>query len=154
MIDGTLQQIDSMQVADGGLSGLSTGFFDLDSRTLGLHKGDLIVIAGRPSMGKTAQALNIAEHVATKDREPATVGIFSVEMSKESLVLRMLCGRARLNQHKVRSGKLNESEWQRLPIAGEALSKAPIYVDDSPTLSPLEMRAKARRLRSQHRWIS
>jgi replicative DNA helicase len=150
LVAGTLQRIDSMQVSEGGLSGMPTGFFDLDARTLGLHRGDLVVIAGRPSMGKTALALNIAESLATCEKDRKTIGIFSLEMSKEALVLRMLCGRARLNQHKVRSGKLTDQEWSRLPIAGEALSAASIHIDDSPTLTPLEMRAKARRLKAQH----
>jgi replicative DNA helicase len=150
LIDETMEKIDSMQVSEGGLSGMRTGFHDLDSATLGLHNGDLIVIAGRPSMGKTALALNIAEHVATREKNPKSVGIFSIEMSKEALVLRMLCSRARLSQHKVRSGKLTDAEWRKLPMAGAALSGAPLLVDDSPSLSPLDMRAKARRLKAQH----
>ncbi|MCX6834214.1 MAG: DnaB-like helicase C-terminal domain-containing protein, partial [candidate division Zixibacteria bacterium] len=108
------------------------------------------MIAGRPSMGKTALAMNIAEHVATREKDPKSVGIFSIEMSKEALVLRMLCSRARLSQHKVRSGKLSDAEWRKLPLAGAALSNAPLLVDDSPSLSPLDMRAKARRLKAQH----
>jgi replicative DNA helicase len=139
-----------MQVSEGGLTGMRTGFHELDAATLGLHNGDLIVIAGRPSMGKTALAVNIAENVATREKDPKTVGIFSIEMSKDALVLRMLCSRARLNQHKVRSGRLSDSEWRKLPIAGAALAGAPLLVDDSPTLSPLDMRAKARRLKVQH----
>jgi replicative DNA helicase len=150
LVDSTMEKIDSMQVSEGGLSGMRTGFHDLDSATLGLHDGELIVVAGRPSMGKTALAMNIAEHVATRDKDPKTVGIFSIEMSKEALVLRMLCGRARLNQHKVRAGKLSDPEWRKLPIAGNALANSPILVDDSPSLSPLDMRAKARRLKAQH----
>lgn len=150
LVDGALERIDSMQLSEGGLSGVKTGFHDLDAQTLGLHDGELIVIAGRPSMGKTALAMNIAENIATREKDPKTVGIFSVEMSKEALVLRMLCGRARLNQHKVRSGRLNDQEWQRLPIAGSTLQQAPIYVDDSATLTPLDLRAKARRLKGQH----
>ncbi len=150
LIDSTMEKIDSMQVSEGGLSGMRTGFPDLDATTLGLHNGELIVIAGRPSMGKTALAMNIAENVATREKDPKTVGMFSIEMSKEALVLRMLCGRARLNQHKVRAGRLSDPEWRKLPLAGNALSNAPILVDDSPTLSPLEMRAKTRRLKAQH----
>ena len=149
LVDSTIRTIDE-QVSEGGLTGMQTGFDDLDSLTLGLHNGDLIVIAGRPSMGKTALAMNIAENVSTRAGDPKKVGIFSIEMSKEALVLRMLCGRARLNQQKVRSGRLSDSDWQRLPIAGSALSEAQIYIDDSPSLSPLDMRAKARRLKSQY----
>ena len=147
LVTSTLEEIDAMQVSEGGLTGMNTGFRDLDAMTLGLHNGDLIVVAGRPSMGKTALALNIAEYVATGLNK--AVGIFSVEMSREALVFRMLCGRARLNQHKLRSGQLKETEWPRLTTAGSVLSSAPIWVDDSPTLSPLELRAKARRLKAQ-----
>jgi replicative DNA helicase len=99
-------------------------------------------------MGKTALALNIAENFAEKNKKG--VGIFSIEMSKEQLAFRMLCGRARLNQQKLRSGKLRDEEWQKLTIAGHNLSDSPIFIDDSPTLSPLELRAKARRLKKQH----
>ncbi|MEW5795516.1 MAG: replicative DNA helicase [Candidatus Zixiibacteriota bacterium] len=150
LVDDTLERIDSMQVAEGGLSGMRTGFTALDDSTLGLHNGDLIVIAGRPSMGKTALAMNIAENVATNEKNPKSVGMFSVEMSKEALVLRMLCSRARLDQHRVRSGRLSDADWRKLPIAGAALTKARLFIDDSATLSPLEMRAKARRLKAQH----
>jgi replicative DNA helicase len=130
------------------MSGTRTGFTELDKMTLGLHPGDLIVVAGRPSMGKTALAMNIAEYVATELKK--AVGIFSVEMSKEQLVFRMLCGRAEINQHKLRSGMLSEREWPKLTIAGNMLSPAPIFIDDSAALSTLEMRAKARRLTAQH----
>jgi replicative DNA helicase len=135
LVDSTLESIDAMQVAEGGLSGI--------------HNGDLIVIAGRPSMGKTALAMNIAENIATREKDPKSVGIFSIEMSKEALVLRMLCSRARLNQHSVRSGKISDADWRKLPMAGAALAKARMYIDDSPVLSPLDMRAKARRLKAQ-----
>ncbi len=130
------------------MSGIRTGFTELDSMTLGLHPADLIVVAGRPSMGKTALAMNMAEYVATELKK--AVGIFSVEMSKEQLVFRMLCGRAEINQHKLRSGTLSEREWPKLTIAGNMLSPAPIFIDDSASLSTLEMRAKARRLKAQH----
>lgn len=150
IVSGALETIDNMQISEGGLTGVQTGFPDLDAITLGLHKGELIIIAGRPSMGKTSLAMNIAENVATSEKNPKTVGIFSIEMSKEALVLRMLCGRARLNQQKVRRGKLSDAEWHKLPNAGNILSKAPIFIDDSATLSPLDMRAKARRLKAQH----
>lgn len=150
LITSTMKSIEDMQLSDGGLTGLKTGFHELDELTLGLHKGDLIVIAGRPSMGKTALAMNIAENLATREKDPKTVGMFSIEMSKEALVLRMLCGRARLNQQKVRSGKLNDSDWEKLPRAGHGLSNSKIFIDDSPSLSPLDIRAKARRLKAQY----
>ena len=150
LVNSSLEEIDNMQVSKGGLTGIKTGFHKLDELTLGLHKSDLIVVAGRPSMGKTSLAMNIAEYVATRENDPVSVGIFSIEMSKEQLVFRMLCGRARLNQQDVRAGKLKESQWPLLTTAANALTNAPIFVDDSPTLSALEMRAKARRLKAQH----
>ena len=147
LVKQSLELIDQMTVEEGGLQGLPTGFPRLDEMTLGMHKGDLLIIAGRPSMGKSSFALNIAENLATKHKKG--VGVFSIEMSKEQLAFRMLCGRARLNQQKLRSGKLKQDEWPRLTIAGNILSEAPIFIDDSPTLSPLELRAKARRLKKQ-----
>ena len=127
------------------VTGVPSGFKDLDSRTAGLQKGDLIIIAGRPSMGKTAFALNIAEYAALE----ADIGVamFSLEMSKEQLVLRMLCSEARVDQSKVRTGFAPASDYPKLAIAAQRLSEAPIYIDDTPALSVLELRAKARRLR-------
>jgi replicative DNA helicase len=116
--------------------------------TNGMHRGDLVIIAGRPSMGKSAFALNIAEHVAIKEKK--AVGVFSIEMSKEQLALRMLCGRAGISQQKLRAGKLRDTEWSRLATIGGVLSEAPIFIDDSPAISSLEIRAKARRLKAQH----
>jgi replicative DNA helicase len=145
-----ITDINAQQAGDKPLGGLRTGFFDLDEKTLGFHPGDLIIIAGRPSMGKTALALNIAENVGIETNQPKTVGIFSIEMSKEALVLRMLCSLANLNQHTIRSRKLNPSEWIQLTNAGSKLQKAAIFVDDSAMLSPLDLRAKARRLKAQH----
>jgi len=150
LVKGVVADIDAMQAGDKLLTGVKTGFHDLDTITLGLHNGDLIIIAGRPSMGKTALAVNIAENVSTREKDPKTVGIFSIEMSKEALVFRMLCSQARLNQHTIRSGKLKQAEWNQLTNAGDRLSQARIFVDDSPSLSPLDLRAKARRLKAQH----
>lgn len=148
LVRDSLERIDQMTVEEGGLQGLPTGFPRLDEVTLGMQRGDLIIIAGRPSMGKSSFALNIAENLATKLKKG--VGVFSIEMSKEQLAFRLLCGRARLNQQKLRSGKLRQDEWPRLTIAGNVLSEAPIFIDDSPSLSPLELRAKARRLKKQY----
>ncbi|MBI5267205.1 MAG: replicative DNA helicase, partial [candidate division Zixibacteria bacterium] len=136
--------LDSGQV----LTGVKTGYFKLDEMTLGLHAGDLIIIAGRPSMGKTSLALNIAERVATEQN--IGVGVFSLEMSTEQLVFRMLSGRAGLNQQMLRKRPPNDREWPRLTTSANILSAAPIFIDDSASLSPLEMRAKARRLKAQH----
>jgi replicative DNA helicase len=148
LIPHTFEQIEDFQETRGGLVGIETGFEKLDEITAGLHNGDFVVVAGRPSMGKTALVLNIAEHVAIEKNIP--VGVFSIEMSKEQLALRLLCGRARISQHLLRTNRLKDSEWQRLSIAGDPLREADIYIDDSATLSTLEMRAKARRLRAQH----
>jgi replicative DNA helicase len=129
------------------VTGVPTGFVDLDRKTAGLQAGDLIIIAGRPSMGKTALALNVAEYAALEAH--TGVAIFSLEMSKEQLVLRMLCSEARVDQSKVRSGFAAEHDYPKLAIAAERLAEAPIYIDDTPALSVLELRAKARRLKRE-----
>ena len=148
LLPQSFEQLEDYQNTKGGLVGIPTGFTELDSLTAGLHNGNFVVVAGRPSMGKTALALNIAEHVALEEKKP--VGIFSIEMSQEQLVMRLLCGRARLSQHLLRTGRLRDSEWVKLTHASGPLSEADIYIDDSAFLSTLEMRAKARRLKSQH----
>ncbi|MCH9031393.1 MAG: replicative DNA helicase [candidate division Zixibacteria bacterium] len=148
LLPHTFKQMEEFQESEGGLAGMKSGFEALDNLTAGLHKGEFVVIAGRPSMGKSALALNIAENVAINEK--VAVGFFSIEMSKESLAMRMLCGRAKVSQHKLRAQKLSDSEWQKLAVAGGPLSEAPIYIDDSGSLSALEMRAKARRLKAQH----
>ncbi|MFH1830743.1 MAG: replicative DNA helicase [Pseudomonadota bacterium] len=130
------------------LTGLPTGYKDLDRITCGFQRSDLIVIAGRPSMGKTALALNIAEFVAVEAGHK--VAIFSLEMSKEQLVQRMLCSRAEVDASKLRGGFLSEGDWPRLTRAAGLLSEAPIFIDDSPALNALEIRAKARRLLREH----
>ncbi len=129
------------------VTGVPTGYVDLDKKTAGLQPGDLIIVAGRPSMGKTALALNVAQYAAL---EAGTgVAVFSLEMSKEQLVFRMLCSEARVDQSKVRAGFAAERDYPKLAIAAERLSEAPIYVDDTPALSVLELRAKARRLKRE-----
>ncbi|MBM3252454.1 MAG: replicative DNA helicase, partial [Candidatus Omnitrophica bacterium] len=125
-----------------------TGFVNLDRDTAGLQASDLIIVAGRPSMGKSALAVSIAEYAGVIEKIP--VGFFSLEMSKEQLVQRMLCSHARVDAHKVRSGYLSPSDWPRLTSAAGKLSEAPIYIDDTPAISALELRAKARRLKSHH----
>ena len=130
------------------VTGIPTGFRDLDERTSGFQPGDLIVVAGRPSMGKTAFCLNIAQHVGIERKQP--VAIFSLEMTKEQLVTRMLCSEARVDAHKLRSSYLGESDWPRLTMAAGRLAEAPIFIDDTAALSILEMRAKARRLQAEH----
>jgi replicative DNA helicase len=127
------------------VTGVSTGFTDLDERTAGFHPSDLIIVAGRPSMGKTAFALNIGQSVAAAKEQPV-VAIFSLEMSAEQLVLRMLCAEAKVSQQKVRSGFLAQSDWPKLTAAAGRLHNYKIYIDDSPGATSLDIRAKARRL--------
>ena len=128
------------------ITGLATGFKDLDKLTAGLQPSDLIIIAGRPSMGKTSFCLNIAEHVALAEKE--TVAIFSLEMAREQLVSRLLCSEARIDSSRLRSGFIDEVEWMRLTDAAGRLSDSPIYIDDMAQVSVFEMRAKARRLKA------
>jgi replicative DNA helicase len=130
------------------VTGVPTGFVDLDEMTSGLQPGELVIIAARPSMGKTALALNIAQHVGT--RTDRTVGIFSLEMSKEQLFLRMLTSEAGIDSHRLRTGFLGENDWTRLSTAMGTLADARIFIDDSPSVAVLEMRAKARRLVLEH----
>ena len=130
--------------------GVLTGFVDLDDKTQGLHNGDLIIIAGRPSMGKSALALNIAESVAASERNPRAVAFFSIEMSRDQLALRMLCGRAQITQQRLRARKLDDRDYSNLARAGSILQKLDILIDDSTMLTPLQMRAKARRLKGQY----
>ena len=130
------------------VTGLPTGFADIDKLTSGFQASDLIIVAGRPSMGKTAFCLNVAAHAAI-DKEKA-VAVFSLEMSKEQLVLRMLCSEARVDAHRLRTGYLSESDWPKLTLAAGRLSEAPIFIDDTAAISVLEMRAKARRLKAEH----
>jgi replicative DNA helicase len=131
----------------GVLGGIATGFADLDRMTDGLHGGDMVVIAARPSMGKTSLAMNIAEHAALEQKLP--VGIFSLEMTADSLVLRMLCSNARVNLRTIREGFMPEADFPKLTSAAGKLSNAPLFIDDSAGLSILQLRARARRLWQQ-----
>jgi replicative DNA helicase len=130
------------------LSGISTGFLKLDEKTGGFHSGELIILAGRPAMGKTALALNMAYHIATKARQP--VAIFSLEMSKESLLTRMLCAAARVDSQKFRAGFLNANERRMLQVAASELVEAPIYVDDTASVNLMDVHAKLRRMQAEH----
>ncbi len=144
----TLESIEKLFENKGAITGLSTGYRDFDKLTSGLHSSEMIVIAARPSMGKTALAMNIAEHVGIQLRLP--VAIFSLEMSAQQLVQRMLCSRARVNLAKTRDGFLAETDFSKLTYAASKLAEAKIFIDDTASLSILEMRAKARRLKAQH----
>ena len=129
------------------ITGIATGFSDLDQRTSGLQPGDLVIVAGRPSMGKTAFALNIAEHVAVNDRLP--VAVFSMEMAGSQLAMRMLGSIGRLDQMKLRTGRLTDDDWSRLTDAVGKVHDAPIHIDETPALNCLELRARARRMHRQ-----
>src|SRR3954468_7250673 len=144
---GALESIEKLWERRGGITGISTGFVELDRMTNGLHEAEMIVIAARPSMGKTALAMNIAEHVAISGKLP--VAVFSLEMSSQQLVQRLLCSRARVNLQKVREGFLAERDFPSLTAAASKLAEAEIFIDDSAGLSILELRAKARRLKAQ-----
>ncbi len=146
-----LENIEKMYQQRGRFSGLATGFTVFDQMTDGLHAGEMIIVAARPSMGKTALAMNIVEHVALNLEEPKPVGVFSLEMSTQQLVQRMLCSRARVNMKKIRSGMLARAEHGKLNDAAAALSESAIFIDDTPGLTILELRAKARRMRDRHR---
>jgi len=148
LVRGAIGKIEKFHAGAGMLSGLATGFQDLDKLTSGLHGGEMIVIAARPSVGKTSLAMNIAEHVAVDQRLP--VAVFSLEMTAESLVMRMLCSRARVNLRYVREGFLAERDFPKLTGAAGKLMSAPLFLDDSAGLSILQLRARARRLAQQH----
>ena len=147
LIKDAMASIERLYDQRGAVTGISTGFHDLDKLTSGLHPGNMVVIAGRPSMGKTALAMNIAESVAIDQNIP--VGVFSLEMSSSELVKRMLCSRAAVNLHAVRDGFLGEKDFHPLTTAASQLMKAPLYIDDSAGLSINQVRARARRLKSQ-----
>ncbi|HZD03341.1 MAG TPA: replicative DNA helicase [Longimicrobiales bacterium] len=143
----TFEHIERLQESAGGITGVSTGFPDLDRMTTGLQKGDLVIVAARPSMGKTSWVMNVAQNAAIEHDVP--VAIFSLEMSKEQLVQRLLCSEGRVDAQKLRRGKLTAEEYQRLAAAAGHLNTAPLWIDDSPGTTVLEMRAKARRRKSE-----
>lgn len=142
-----LDRVDELFRLDNPITGVPTGFDDLDERTAGLQPSDLIIIAGRPSMGKTALAINIAEHAAIKGK--MTVAIFSMEMPGEQLAMRMMSSLGRIDQHKVRTGKLSDDDWPRLTSAVEILKDAKLFIDDTPALTPAELRARCRRIKRE-----
>ena len=148
LVPGGLDTLEKLQNQQGFLTGVPSGFTDLDNKTSGFQPSDLVIIAARPSMGKTSLALNIAQHVATKTEK--TVGVFSLEMSKQALFLRMLTSEARVDAHQFRGGFLGSEEYKKLSEALGVLGEARVFIDDSTSLSVLEMRAKARRLKSEH----
>jgi len=149
IVKGAFEKIERLYEHKERVTGVPTGFVELDSMTSGLQPSDLIIVAGRPSMGKTALALSMAQYAAIEKHQ--TVAIFSLEMSKDQLVMRMLCSEARVDAHKLRSGFLGRDDWPRLVGAADRLTQAPLFIDDTPAMTALEMRAKARRLKAEQK---
>lgn len=144
VLQESINHVSELSSQDSEITGLSTGYAQLDEMTTGLHKDELVIIAARPAVGKTAFVLNIAQNVAT--RTDNTVAIFSLEMGAESLANRMLCAEGNINANHLRTGQLTQDEWQSLFIATGALSNASIYIDDTPGIKVAEIRARCRRL--------
>lgn len=144
----SIEKIDELYNSDGGLSGVSTGIEDLDEKTSGLHKTDLIILAGRPGMGKSALAINIAEHVAIVEKKP--VCVFSLEMPAIQIMNRMLASQGRVNQARIKTGKLEDSDWPKLMLAMKKITGANILINDTAGISPQEMRSKARKAEKKH----
>jgi replicative DNA helicase len=142
-----LKKLERLHSNPKDISGLSTGFSDFDSKTAGLHPSELIILAARPSMGKTALALNIAENVAVDQKKP--VAIFSLEMKQEALMSRFLASIARVNAGKLRNGQYSSSDWPRLTSAAGKIAEAPIFIDDDSSISVIELRARARKLATE-----
>lgn len=148
LLSAAVDRIDKLYQSESAISGLPTGFTDLDDMTSGLQPADLIIVAGRPSMGKTSLAMNIAENVAVGQKLP--VAIYSMEMPGEQLAMRMLASMSRINTHKIRTGRLSDEDWPRVTSTMSLLSQAPIFIDDTPGLTPMELRTRARRLKREH----
>src|SRR5919206_1479861 len=148
LAQGSLETIEKLSARKELVTGVPTGFTDLDEMTSGLQSGDLVIVAARPSMGKTSLVLNMAQHVGTKT--DMTVGFFSLEMSKEQLFMRMLTSEARIDAHRFRTGYLSEKDYGRLSQALGTLAEARVFIDDTASIGVLEMRAKARRLKAEH----
>ncbi|MCF6247446.1 MAG: replicative DNA helicase [Desulfobacula sp.] len=151
LINLNIDKLEEQQGKDGGLSGLSTGYMNLNKITSGLQKADLIILAARPSMGKTAFALNIARNVAVEERKP--VAVFSLEMSNEQLSMRLLTSEARIDSNRLRTGFISQEDWQNATDAAGILNDLPIFIDDTPNITAMEVRAKARKLYQKHNEI-
>jgi replicative DNA helicase len=143
-----VDRIDQLYQSDTAYTGIPTGFDDFDNLTSGLQKADLVIIAGRPSMGKTSFAMNLVENAAIKHKQP--VAVFSMEMPGDQLVMRMMASLGRIDSNKIRTGKLDDADWPRLTSAVGILNEAPIFIDDTPGLNPMEIRARARRIKREH----
>jgi len=149
VLQKTFQSIEDLYQKKGMLTGVATHFVDFDHLTSGLQRSDLIIVAGRPSMGKTALALNIARNAAVKDGVP--VAVFSLEMSMEQLGVRLLCGEAEIDGQKLKAGYIKKTDWKKLTAAADALSRSPIYIDDSPGVTVREMRGKSRQMKLEQK---
>ncbi len=152
LLASTTERIDQLYHSDAAITGIPTGFTDLDNMTSGLQKGDLVIIAGRPSMGKTTFSMNIAEYVGIKCEKPVLV--FSMEMPAEQLMMRMISSLGRIDQHNLRTGNLKDEDWPRISSAVSMLAESSMYIDDTPALTPIEMRARARRISRAHGGLS
>ena len=150
ILKDTIRNIEILYEKKEHVTGVPTGFLDLDEMTAGFQRGDLIIIAGRPSMGKTAFALNIAQHAAIHAKPVAPAAIFSLEMSKEQLVTRLLCSEAKVDASRLRTGHFIDADWGRLMMGAGKLHESKIFIDDTPAISVMEMRAKCRRLKAEH----
>ena len=148
LLTETINRIEELYGSDDALTGVASGFTDFDAKTSGLQKADLIIVAGRPSMGKTTFAMNVAENVAVSTALP--VAIFSMEMPGEALTMRMISSLGRVNQQAVRSGKLEDDDWPRVTSAVNILNNTKLFIDDTPALTPTELRARCRRLMKEH----
>ena len=148
LLTKTVEQIDYLFQSEGTVTGIPTGFDKFDESTTGLHGGELIIVAGRPSMGKTTFAMNIAENAAIGSKTP--VAVFSMEMPGEQLSMRMISSLGRIDQHHIRTGQLTDEDWPRITSAVHMLSEARLFIDDTPAMSPGEVRARARRLKRKH----
>lgn len=152
LLSAATDRLDELRDSPGGITGVATGFSDLDGMTSGLQAADLVIIAGRPSMGKTAFAMNLAEHAAINSDKPVLV--FSMEMPGESLALRLLSSLGSVDQHKLRTGDLKDDDWPNITSAVSILSEAKMYIDDTPALTPTDLRARARRVARQYDGVS
>ena len=148
LLTKTVEQIDYLFQAEGNITGIPTGFDKFDESTTGLHGGELVIVAGRPSMGKTTFAMNIAENAAIGSKTP--VAVFSMEMPGEQLAMRMISSLGRIDQHHIRTGQLTDEDWPRITSAVHMLSEANLFIDDTPAMSPGEVRARARRMKRKH----
>ena len=148
LLKSALTRIEDLFQSGGAITGISTGFIELDNMTSGLQDSDLVIVAGRPSMGKTAFAMNLVEHAVLNQEKPILV--FSMEMPADSLIIRMLSSIGRIDQTRLRNGKLEQEDWPKLSAAVTKLKDVPLYIDDTPALTPTEVRSRARRVAREH----